>query len=97
MIVQILVAQCQAVDPLGHQLFHRVFHQKRIASVQKTPRQAGQQIQPPVGFPQQQPTAVGGNGSAIESRYYLAGKMGCKLERRLGTLCHSKRPLSFWR
>jgi hypothetical protein len=35
-IVQILVAQRQAVNPLRHQLFHGVFHQKWATRVQET-------------------------------------------------------------
>src|ERR1019366_2825304 len=67
-----------------------MLHQKWAARVQETLGQAGQQIQATVGFPKQQPTAIGGNGSAVEPGYHLARKMGCKLERRLVTLCHSK-------
>src|ERR1017187_1948057 len=67
-----------------------MLHQKRTACVQETLGQARQQIQATVSFPQQQPTAVGGDGAPVESGSHLARKMRCKLERRLGTLCHSK-------
>jgi len=80
-IVQILIAQCQTVDPLGDQLFYGVFHQQRIAPVEKALRQPWQQIQALVGFPQQQPTAIGGYRSPIESGHHFSRKMGCKLER----------------
>jgi allophanate hydrolase subunit 2 len=79
-VVQILVAQCQAADPLRHQLGNRMLHKQWTAPVQETLGQAGQQIQATIGFPKQQPTTVGGDGAAIESGYHLARKMGCKLE-----------------
>jgi hypothetical protein len=67
-----------------------MLHQHRATPIQETLGQSGQQIQAPIGFPQQQPTAISGNGAPIKSGYHFARKMGCELESRLGTLCHSK-------
>src|SRR5436190_4687663 len=96
MIIQILVSQRQTVDPLRQQLLHRMLHKNRVAPIQKALGQPRQQVQPPVGLPQQQPTAVSGQRSSIETGYYLAGKMVSKLEGRLVTLCHSGSRGPFW-
>src|SRR6266849_6139432 len=73
-----------------------MLYKYRIAPVQETLGQPGQQIQPAVSFPQQQPTAVGGNGSPVKSGHHLARKVACKLECGLVTLCHSGSRCPFW-
>ena len=50
-------------------------HQRRIPAVQKTLRQPRQQIQAPVGLPQQQRAAIAGHGSAVERGAHLARRM----------------------
>src|ERR1019366_6727349 len=49
-----------------------MLHQKWAACVEKTLRQAGQQIQTTVGFPKQQTTAIGGYCAPVESGHHLA-------------------------
>src|SRR5215472_406744 len=66
-----------------------MIHEHGVAPVQKALGQSRQQIQPTVGFPQQQPTAVGGQRSSVKSGHHLARKMVSKLECGLVTLCHS--------
>src|SRR6266699_3498405 len=54
MIVNVFIAQRQAVDPLREHLLNRVFDQLLVAGVEKTLRQARQQIQTAIGLAQQQ-------------------------------------------
>src|SRR5512144_715847 len=74
-----------------------MFYKHWMARVQETFGQPRQQIQTTVGFPQQQPAAVGGNGPPIESGHHVARKMFSKLERGLVTLCHSGSRGPVWR
>jgi hypothetical protein len=53
-VVEILVAQRQSVDALRQHLPKLVFHLLLMASVAETTRQPPQQVDPPVGLPQQQ-------------------------------------------
>ena len=65
-----------------------------IPAVQKTLRQARQQIQALVGLAQQQCPAVGTDRAPVESGHDLPRTAGFKSEAGLGTLCHSEgRPL----
>lgn len=65
MVIEILVAERQRVDPLRHQLADRVSDQFWISPVDEAFRQPPQQVQLAVGFAQQQATSV-------ESRRHLA-------------------------
>src|SRR5258708_1893599 len=93
-VVEILIAQRQTVDPLGEHLENRVLDLVLIPAVEKTFRQARQQIQALVGLSQQECPAIGTYRSAVESRHDLPLPAGFKSEPRLVTLCHSEgRPL----
>ena len=65
-IVQILVAQGQSVNPLPHQLPHLVFPQLRIPIVAKAARELADDARPLLHFAQQQSPSVTGDGSAVK-------------------------------
>ena len=57
-IVQILVAKRQPVNPLSKHLRQLVLDQVLVAAIAKTARQTAQKVDPPLDFTQQQRTAV---------------------------------------
>jgi len=57
-IVQVFVAQCQAVNALRQHLLDPVFDPLRIPGVLKTGRQAAQQMDPALHLTQQQRPSV---------------------------------------
>src|SRR5664280_1403316 len=71
-IVQILVAQSQSVNPLCHQLRHRVFHQFRIPIVRKAARELADDASPLLDFAQQQTPSVTGNASTVKLPAYFS-------------------------
>jgi hypothetical protein len=90
LIIEVFVAQGQAVNPLRQHLLNRVLHLGLLSTVQETLRQARQQIQALVGFAQQQGAAVGTDGSPIEAGHDFPPSEGFKSETGLVTLCHSE-------
>jgi hypothetical protein len=89
-VVEVLVAQRQRIDTLRHHLGDRMGDQNRVPTVEEALRQARQEVQTPVGFPQQERATVAGHRAAVERGADPARKMPFKLEFRLATLCHSK-------
>src|ERR1035437_4531208 len=69
--------------------------ENRVAAVEKTLGEAGQQVQAPVRLSYQEPAAVAGHRPAVESGADPARKMPFKFEFGLATLCHSKGRLFF--
>jgi len=67
-----------------------VLDARRIATVPETLRETTQQIQTPIGFPQQQAAAAGTHRAAVKPSHDFATLMGGKLKAGLGTLCYSK-------
>src|SRR4051794_30549846 len=62
----------------------------RIPTVHKATRQTRQQIQPLVGLPQKQRTAIGTDRPPVKTGHNLPPTTVFKPEAGLGTLCHSK-------
>src|SRR5689334_17970938 len=90
MIIDVFVAQRQTIDPLCQHLLYRVLNPLRLPSVKKTGGQWAKQVQPLLRLSQQQRSAIGGDGSTIESGYNLPSLASFKSETRLDTLCHKK-------
>ena len=68
MVVQILIAQGQTIDSLGHQLLHRMFDQIGIPIIGEA---AGKLVEDPdalLDLPQEQTTAVTADRSTVELR-----------------------------
>src|SRR4051812_29010878 len=62
----------------------------RIPTVHKATRQTRQQIQPLVGLPQKQRTAIGTDRPPVKTGHNFPPTTIFKPEAGLGTLCHSK-------
>src|SRR3954464_1392487 len=62
----------------------------RIPTVHKATRQTRQQIQPLVGLPQKQRTAIGTDRPPVKTGHNFPPTTVFKPEAGLGTLCHSK-------
>ncbi len=90
MIVQIFVSQGQTIDSLGHQLLHRVFNQVRIPIIREAGGKLTEDLDPLLNLPEQQPTTVAGDRSAVELRPDLASLLRMKSEDKLATLCAHK-------
>jgi hypothetical protein len=56
----------------------------------KTSRKAAYHTYPPFGLAQQQSSAIGTDLSPSKIGLYFTGKMRCKTEADLITLCHQK-------
>ena len=93
-IVQILVAKRQPVNPLREHLRQLVLDLILIAAIAKAARQTPQQVDLPVRLAQQQRPAVARHLAGCEPGFNPARKMGCKCKRFLVTLCHQKGRLS---
>ena len=90
MIVQIFVSQGQTIDPLGHHLLHPMFDQIGIPIIGEAGSKLAQDPDAFLDLPQEQTTAIAGDGSAIELGPNLASFLGMKSEDKLGTLCSHK-------
>jgi hypothetical protein len=89
-VVQILVAERQAVDALRQHLLHAVMAPILRPEIGETGREPPNQADAPVRLPQQQCPGVGGDCAAVEVGDHGPRKMGFKLEAGLITLCHSR-------
>ena len=86
MIVEIFVAQRQAVDALADQFPDAVFDPFRVAVIAEAGGELPQDAAALLDRMQQQSAGVAGDLAAIEARHHLAREMGCKREARLATL-----------
>src|SRR3954464_15283733 len=91
-VVEILIAERNADNPLHHQRFDRMLGVGRIAAVLETGRQAMGQPQHPIRGPQQQGTGVAGEGATIEGRNNRASVSRCKRKQVRVTLCWHRGP-----
>ena len=66
MIVEVLVAQGEAVDPLGEQLGHGVLDEVGVAMVGEAGGELANDPGEALGLAEQQGTAVGGDVAAVE-------------------------------
>jgi hypothetical protein len=94
MVVEILITERNADNPLHHQRLDRMLGIGGIAAVPKAGRQAAGQPQHPVRRPQQQRTGVAGNGAAVKGCNDRASLSTCKRKQVRVTLCrHRGAPL----
>ena len=93
MVVEILVAQRDAEDPLGQHGLLVVYCHERVARVGDAGRQPSDQAQLAIRLPQQQPARVAGESAAIKIRHdFLRFETG-KQDRLSVTLCHRRASL----
>jgi len=89
-VVQVLIAQGDAVYALPHQFADSVFYQVRSPVIAKAAGELAQDAGALFHRAQQQRPGLGGDLSAIEPGHHVTRKMRCEREERLGTLCHSR-------
>ena len=93
-VVEILITERNADNPLHHQRLDGMLGIGRIAAVPKASRQATGQAQHPIGRPEQQRTRVAGDGATIKGRNNRASFSRCKRKQVRVTLCwHRGLPL----
>ena len=93
-IVEVFIAQGQAVDSLREHLQDRMIDHVLIPAVEEALCQARQQVEALVGLAQQERAAVGTDRSAVETGHDFPRSQRFKSEAGLATLCHSEgRPL----
>ncbi len=90
MIIQILIAQCDAVDPLLQQLWNRVLDEVLTTVVGETTDKALRYVKPPVNVPQKQRATVGGDMSTIKCRRYLPSAEPLEFDLNWCTMCLQK-------
>ena len=86
-IIEILVAQHQAKDPLPNQRLDLVFDVTGIATIGEATREPADQSKAAINLSQQQRTRVRGNVAAIETGYHSPPLNRFKFEQRRATLC----------
>ena len=86
-VVEVLVAQGQAVDALGHELGDGVFEGVGVPVVGKARGELAEGAGEAFGLAQQEATAVGGDRTAIEAAEDFAGPQGLKNQGGGVTLC----------
>jgi len=86
-VVQVLVTERQCVEPLRHQLAHRVLDKPPVPLVDETTRQRAREADRTVRLAQQQCAAIAAQITAAEVGHDRADAEGLKLERDLLTLC----------
>ena len=87
MVVDVLVAQGDAHDPLAQQHGQLVLDEKGIAVIGEKPGKLLAETPDPVHFPQQQRAALAGQMPAAEIRFDPAAAKPLKCEGLLSTLC----------
>ena len=87
MVVDVLVTQQKAEQPLGDQLPHRMLDPPLAPVVLETSRQPRRQVEQRVGLAQQQRAAVGAEPAAIEIADHLAASESLKLKLQRFTVC----------
>jgi len=93
-VVDVFVSQRQPVDPLGDQLRDAVLHPVRLPMIGEAGGQLPQDAGLALDLPQQQPSGVGRDLSAVETSHHVAVIQGVKFEAFLGTLCRHRSRLS---
>ena len=86
-VVEILVAQAQAENPLRQQPLHAMLHPGRITIVGKALRKTSDQPASLIDLPEQQGTRIGGHASAVKLPYYLAPSQVRKMQGLPMTVC----------
>jgi hypothetical protein len=65
-IVEVFITEGQAIDPLGHQLFHRVFNQIGIPIIPEAGGKLAHDSDAFLDFSQQQPASFGRDGPTVK-------------------------------
>ena len=86
-VVEVLVAQGQAVDPLGEEVLDGVLDEVGVAVVGEAGGELADDAGEGLGLAEQQGAAVGGDGAAVEVGEDLAGAEHGKVEVGRVTLC----------
>ena len=87
---QVLVAERDPEHPLPDQRRHLVHHPLRRPAVGEAGREALDQPDSPVGCPEQQPSRIRRNLTAIEIRHHRAAIDRCESHRLRATLCRHR-------
>src|SRR4051794_19362111 len=90
MIVHICVAERDPKHALADEGCHLVLDQVRAAPVREAGRKASDQVDRPIGRPEQQRSGIRGDRAAIECRLDLAALDRCKTEEVRATLCEHR-------
>jgi len=86
-VIQVFVAQREAVHALPHERRHRMRDARRRPMIREARRELGQEPRRPIDLPQQHGAAVGGQRAAIKPRHHLAACDPLKRQRFGRTRC----------
>lgn len=90
-IIEVLVAQSQPVEPLGQQLRQRVIYKTLIARVGKATGQRARQPEALIDLAQEQDAAVTGEGASGKIGHDLARTQVLKEHGLVITVCRRSR------
>jgi hypothetical protein len=71
-VVEVLIAQNQSIDSLGEEMLERVLDEFRVTMISEALGELTDDCSERLDFAEKEATAVGGNGTAIESGDDLA-------------------------
>ena len=97
MVVEVLVAQGQAVDALGDEMLDGVLDEVGVAMVGEAGGELADDAGELLGLAEQQGAAVGGDVAAVEVGEDLAGAEHGKVEVGRVTLCSHRAALGWCR
>ena len=86
-VIEVLVAQHQAKDPLSHQCLNPVLNVTSIATVGEATGEPTDQSKATIHLPQQQRPRVRGDVAAVETSHHRSPFNRFKFEQRRATLC----------
>ena len=89
-VVEVLVAQCQAEDPLADQRLDLMLHIARVTPVAETLREPTDQPKATIHLAQQQAARVRGDVAAIEASHHCAAADRFKFILLRATLCRHR-------
>lgn len=88
MVVEVLVAQAEAVDALGQEVAQGMGDASGIAVVGEAPGEALEEAEAALDLPQEQRPGVGGDLAPVELGQDGTRTEPLEADRRVATLCH---------
>ncbi len=96
-VVDILIAECDAEHPLADQRRHLMLDQLLAALVVKAPRQSAHQSDRAICRPQQQSAGIRRDRTTVEASHNFPPLDGCKSKQIRATLCRHRGDLQIVR
>ncbi len=96
MIVEVLVAERQRIDALGHQVLGRVLDQRRIAMINKAARELTDDARGVLAPAQQQRARIRADRPAVKTGHDFSCAKGVEFQRLCATVCSHEAASDLW-